>query len=201
MTTISKPVRYLAILGPSGGGKGTQAALLAKHFRYRHLSIGAILRQEIAQKTANGQKLARYVNRGLLAPDELVAAILFRQLRPAVKSGFILDGFPRTFAQAELLDDFLASLKIRLELVILLEVPDEVIVERRRRAIAAGRQFQPGRADDHEEVLRRRLKEYHQNIQPIKDFYRRQGILVVVDGNRPIAAIQADLRQLIENGR
>ncbi len=201
MTTISKRIHYLAILGPSGGGKGTQADLLARRFHYHHLSVGAILRQEIAQGTANGKKLIGYVDRGLLVPDDLVATIFFRYVKQALRPGFILDGFPRTFGQSQLLQDFLSSLKISLELVVLLELSDEVIINRRRQAIAAGRRFQPGREDDQEQILRRRLYEYRENIKPIKNFYRRQGILVTIDGNRPINAIQEDIRKLIENGQ
>ncbi len=198
MTTISKNC-HLAILGPSGGGKGTQAELLANHFGWRHISIGQLLREEEKKATPTGRRLRRYVDKGLLVPGDLTLEILFAALGKIIPAGFILDGAPRTFYQAQEIDRFLRSRRCPLNLVILLEVPEEVILHRRQQAIAAGRRFQPGRDDDKEAILRQRLREYEKNIGPIKNFYREKGILAAVDGNRPINVIQKDIRRLIEN--
>ena len=198
MTIISKFDLHLAILGPSGGGKGTQAKLLADKFGWRHISIGELLRREVKKGTPLGQKIQRFVLNGELAPDTLALAVLFRSLEKIIPSGFILDGVPRTLHQAKAIDDFLKSRKCPLDRVILLELADKAILERRQRVEAEGKPFQPGRDDDREDAWRRRLSFYRRNIGDIEAYYRKKGVLVLVDGNRPIKAISEDLMVKLE---
>ena len=194
MTTISKMANLrLAILGPSGGGKGTQAKLLANDFGWRHLSVGQLLREEEKKNTRVGKQLRRYVDKGLLVPDDLMLTILFAALEKITAAGFILDGAPRTLNQAQKIDKFLQNHRTPLDLVILLEVPDGVIINRRRRMMARGEKFQPGRRDNREDILRRRLDFYRRNIGGLKGYYQKQGILMPIDGARPVDVINRDL--------
>ena len=192
-TTFKINNLHLAILGPSGGGKGTQAELLAKQFKLVHLSMGDLLRQEVNRKTALGRKLQQAVNAGKLVPDELALKILFRALEKIIPRGFIIDGVPRTLNQAKLIDRFLDARRSSLDKVILLKVADEIILARRQKMIAQGKLFQPGRQDDQESILRQRLDFYRRNIGGIEKYYQKRGVLIITDGARPVDVINNDL--------
>ncbi len=198
MTTIFKMNNLrLAILGPSGGGKGTQAALLARQFGLAHLSVGDLFRREVKRETGLGGKLRKFLDVGKLAPDELTLAVLFRALKKILPGGFIIDGVPRTLNQAKLLDEFLQRHGCPLDGVVLLELPDRVIISRRRQMESQGKPFQPGRQDDKENILRQRLAFYKRNISSIKKYYRQKGILIPVDGARVVSVINDDLAAML----
>jgi adenylate kinase len=167
------------IFGPPGSGKGTQASRIEKEFHLVHLSTGAILRSEVARGTETGKEVARIMAAGDLVPDDIIVKIV-RQLLPEseVGAGVLLDGFPRTLEQARALDEMLASEGHRVDFVIALDVPEDVLVERilHRAAIEA-------RPDDTREAIAERMHEYHKLTEAVLDYYRRRGVRVVeIDG-------------------
>ncbi len=189
----------MILVGPPGAGKGTQAARLVGRFRIPHISSGDMLRAAVAAGTALGTEADRYMKLGQLVPDGVVIGMILERIaQPDCKNGFMLDGFPRTVAQAEALDVAMTSAGVALEAVVLIEVPDELIVERitgRRSDPATGRIYHlafdpppPGidvvqRKDDTEQACTERLVKYHSETEPILPFYERKGILRRVDGD------------------
>ncbi len=184
---------YLVIIGPSGSGKGTQAKLLTDKFGLIHISMGDLLREQIQSKTEVGKRIAIFVNQGRWVPDGLVFQIIQPFLKKGSRQGFIIDGFPRTISQAEILEKFLAKEKITLDAVLLLEIRPEVILARREKVIKEGRKFQENRADDSPEIFKRRFKSYQKTINPILRFYEKRNLLIKVDGERPIKDIFQDI--------
>lgn len=167
------------IFGPPGSGKGTQASRIEKEFHLVHLSTGAILRSEVKRGTEIGSEVARKMAAGDLVPDDIIVKIV-RQLLPEseVGAGVLLDGFPRTLEQARALDEMLASEGHRVDVVVALDVPEGVLVDRilHRAAIE-------GRPDDTREAIAERMHEYHKLTEAVLDSYRRHGVRVVeVDG-------------------
>ena len=167
------------IFGPPGSGKGTQASRIEKEFHLVHLSTGAILRSEVARGTEIGKEVARIMAAGDLVPDDIIVKIV-RRLLPESEAGagVLLDGFPRTLEQARALDEMLASEGHRVDFVIALDVPEDVLVERilHRAAIE-------GRPDDTREAIAERMHEYHKLTEAVLDYYRRRGVRVVeIDG-------------------
>jgi adenylate kinase len=180
----------LIFLGPPGAGKGTQAYALAQAQQIPHISTGDILRTAVALKTELGQKAQGYMDQGELVPDDLILEMVRDRLSyDDVKAGWILDGFPRTVAQATFLDDLLHDMQQSCDWVINFDVPDEVLVTR-----LLGR----GRKDDTEDVIRNRLAVYREQTAPLIDFYRQRNKLVSVDGNQPIEAVTATLDQIVQ---
>jgi adenylate kinase len=189
-----KKVFRLAIIGPSGGGKGTQAKLLSKSFSLKHISVGKLIREEIRESTPLGKRIARIVNAGRWLPTELVFKILKPVLDKALDGGFILDGFPREVGQAILLDRYLQEHNLQLDFVFWLKVRPEVIYQRRRKIQQQGRSFyDEKRGDESEKAIRLRIKEYQRTISPIVDFYRQRRILREINGERPISQIYQDI--------
>lgn len=179
----------LIFLGPPGSGKGTQAAQLAIDEQIPHISTGELLRKAVADKTELGVKATYYMDKGELVPDKLVLDMVRERLHQTdVQSGWILDGFPRNVAQAESLENLLKELDQVSDSVISLEVPDEILVDR-----LLGR----GRKDDKEETIRRRLEVYREQTAPLINYYRARGQLRSVNGDRPISAVTAALKQAI----
>lgn len=180
----------LILLGPPGAGKGTQAKILSDYCSGPHISTGDILRAAVADKTDLGQKAEDYMNAGELVPDELILNLIRSRLSHTdAQSGWVLDGFPRNVAQAEFLDHLLDEMDQPCDFVINLDVPDEVII---------ARLLNRGRQDDSETVVRHRLDVYRHQTEPLIDFYRNRQRLVSVDGNQEMAAVNADLRQVVE---
>lgn len=180
----------MIFLGPPGAGKGTQAQGVAQLYRIPHISTGDILRGAVAQKTALGQKAQIYMDQGELVPDQLILDLVEERLtQPDAKTGWILDGFPRTVAQAVFLEALLERLQQSCDYVINFEVPDEALVTR-----LLGR----GRKDDTEAVIRNRLEVYHQQTVPLIDFYRERSQLVSVDGAQSVEAVQQQLGDLTQ---
>lgn len=213
----------LIFLGKPGSGKGTQARRIAGHVRVPAVSTGELIRQAIAGGSPLGQQFASYTEQGLLVPDTLVLALIEERFaQPDCRSGFLLDGFPRTLVQARALDAWLAARKIPLDVTVNLRVPDSALIARadgRRMCMACGASFhvrfaQPKvedrcdtcgqplaqRADDHADVVLRRIGEYRDKTAPLLQFYQAQHLLRDVDGvgspdevtQRILAAIEQD---------
>jgi adenylate kinase len=180
-------VRIL-ILGPQGSGKGTQAKQLAATYDIPHVATGDILRSAIGEGTELGERVAPIVERGDLVPDDLMVKLIRERL--ADEDGFVLDGFPRTVPQAEALDVMLEEIGKPLDVVILLEVGDEVALER-----LLGRRAAEGRSDDAPNVIRNRLRLYHSLTEPVVERYRDAGMLVAVDGEQPVEDVSAAIEE------
>lgn len=167
------------IFGPPGSGKGTQAARVEREFHLKHLSTGEILRAEVARGTEIGKEVARIMAAGDLVPDGIIVDIVRERLPEAeAGEGVLLDGFPRTIEQARALDEMLASEGHRVDFVIALDAPENVLVDRilHRAAIE-------GRPDDTREAIAERMHEYHKLTAAVLDYYREEGVRVlVVDG-------------------
>jgi adenylate kinase len=170
----------LILLGAPGSGKGTQGEALARHFDVRHVSTGDLLRAHIAEGTEVGKLAAPYVQRGELVPDDLMLQIAGAAVGEAAREGgYVLDGFPRTLPQAERAYELAGPADIAADAVVYLAVPDDVV---RQRLMARA----DGRVDDADpEVIERRLKVFHEETEPLLDFYRNRGILVTVDAAQP----------------
>ena len=179
----------LIFLGAPGAGKGTQAQTLALHWHIPHISTGDILRGAMKERSPLGIKAQSYVDRGELVPDQLLLDIMEERLsQPDAQSGWILDGFPRNVNQASFLEQLLQKLTQDSVRAINLDVPDEVLVSR-----LLGR----GRADDTEEVIRRRLEVYREQTLPLIEFYRDRQQLMSINGNQPLEKVTADLQELL----
>ena len=177
----------LLFLGPPGAGKGTQAAQLAASHGLLHLSTGDLLRAEVAAGSALGQEAEAVMARGELVSDQLVLAIVRSRLL-GHQGGWLLDGFPRNLAQAESLDQLLAELEQRIELVVLMQLDDELLLQR-----LLGR----GRQDDTEAVIRHRLEVYRQQTAPLIAHYRQQLLLQSVEAAGDIAEITGRIEALL----
>lgn len=172
----------LILLGAPGAGKGTQGVRLADHYRVAHVSSGDILRQHVAEGTEIGRKIAASVAAGELVPDELVLTVIGRAVAEAMETGgYLLDGFPRTLAQAEQAYAGATRANVAAHAVLYLAVPDEVAAERLRDRSATS-----GRIDDaSDEVIRHRLEVFHRETMPLLDFYRENDRLITVDATPP----------------
>lgn len=197
----------IIMLGAPGAGKGTQAKMIADQYGALHISTGDIFRANIKNNTPLGQKAKTYMDQGLLVPDELVVDLVVDRLaQDDCKKGYILDGFPRTIPQAESLDAALAKAGTEIDYAIDVEVPDENIVKRmsgRRACLACGATYHIEhvppkvenvcdrcgnqlilRDDDKPETVLKRLGVYHQQTQPLIDYYKGRNKLVAVDGTQ-----------------
>jgi adenylate kinase len=175
----------IVLLGMPGSGKGTQGELLARRLGVAHISSGDLLRAQITAKTELGRTASGYLERGELVPDDLVFAVVSEAVvRAAAAGGYILDGFPRNRTQAEHAYTRAVERDIAAEVVVYLELTDEAA-----RARLTGR-ASLGRVDDADgAVIERRLQLYHEETQPLLDYYRERGILVTIDAAQPVAAV------------
>jgi adenylate kinase len=180
------------MLGKQGAGKGTQAERVAAHYSVVHLSTGDLFRRQADQGTAVGLEAKRYMDRGELVPDEVVIAVVDECLQPGglLANGFVLDGFPRTLDQAEALERSLGD--DPLDVVIALEVPEDIVVER---------MLNRGRDDDTETGIRRRLELYERETLPIVDYYRRLGKLAEINGVGPVDDVFQRIIDAVESHR
>jgi len=182
------------LLGPQGAGKGTQAKRIAAEYGLPHIATGDILRRAMADGTPLGRKVKPIYDSGGLVPDDLMIELIRERLsEPDAAEGFVLDGFPRTFVQAEALDAMLRDIDRPLSLVLELQVPDEVAIERLSRRAAI-----EGRADDTPEAIRRRLSLYHEETEPLVEYYRSRGNVVGIHGDRSENAVFAEIQQALE---
>ncbi len=210
--------KNLVFLGPPGAGKGTQAKMLSQELGLLHISTGDILRSAVEKRTPLGVKAKEYMERGELVPDDLIIALI-EEVLPQ-QGGFVLDGFPRTVAQAKALDRLLDSKGMSLSAVILFDVPDDTVVERlsgRRICPRCGAvyhvRYNPPREDeicdrcgakliqredDREEVIRKRLSVYREQTAPLVEYYSERDILVKLDASRPIEEIHRRLLEILD---
>jgi adenylate kinase len=167
----------VVLIGPPGAGKGTQAVLIAEHFSCGDVATVDIFRANVAEGTPLGRAAQRYMDRGDLVPDEVVIAMVMDRLAERdCDAGFVLDGFPRTVAQAEALDHRLAKLDTPLDAALNFEVTEEELFRR-----LAGRSAALHRSDDTEQTIRHRLEVFAEKTQPLVDYYAHRGLLIAVD--------------------
>ena len=205
----------IVIFGAPGAGKGTQAQLLAEKFDFLHISTGDLLRQEVAMGTPVGLRAKAIMDRGDLVGDDIVVQLLHRALQqrsthPDPDSqedpwdvarkghsrrpeGCIVDGFPRTVQQAQTLDFVVRRLKRTLDLIVAIDVPRDLLIQRIHERAAVS-----GRSDDTEEVIRHRLELYDRQTQPVLDYYRLSGRLTTVDGSGEISQTNSRICQVID---
>ncbi|AVX20815.1 MULTISPECIES: adenylate kinase [Carboxydocella] len=206
----------LLIMGPPGAGKGTQAEVLVKKLEIPHISTGDMFRAAIKEGTEMGKKAKEYMDAGQLVPDEVVVGMVKERLsKEDCAHGFLLDGFPRTIAQAEALEKTLQELDMQIDAVINIAVPREKLMERltgRRICRACGASYhvvfnppaRPGicdkcggelyqRDDDNEATVANRLDVYEAQTQPLIDFYQVRGLLRQIDGDQPIDKVLSDI--------
>ncbi len=211
----------LILLGAPGAGKGTQAKMISEKYGIPQISTGDMLRDAVAKGTELGRKAKEYMDRGELVPDEVVIGIVKERLQqPDCRKGFILDGFPRTIAQAEALDKMLGDLGMKIDAVINVAVPEEEVVKRivNRRTCrkcgavyhliynppkednkcdkCGGELYQ--RDDDREETVRERYRVYRENTEPLIDYYRRKGVLFDVDGTKDIKGVFQEIDEILK---
>ena len=210
----------IVMLGAPGAGKGTQAKMIAAKYQIPHISTGDIFRANIKNGTELGKKAKSYMDQGLLVPDELtVDLVIDRLAQDDCKNGYILDGFPRTIPQAEALDVALAKLGEKMDYAIDVDVPDENIVSRmsgRRACTGCGATYHivynPSkkgdccevcgeklilRDDDKPETVQKRLNVYHEQTQPLIDYYTKQSILRTVDGTQDMNDVFAEIVKIL----
>jgi adenylate kinase len=184
----------VVILGPPGAGKGTQGKLIAKDAGIPHVNTGDIFRAECAAETELGSKVKSIIDAGDLVPDELTSEIVRARLaQDDTSQGFVLDGFPRTLAQAEALDRALAeSDRGDLSVVLDFEVPDEMAVER-----LLGRASVEGRSDDAPDKVQHRLDVYHRQTEPLVEYYRARDLLVPIHAAAPVEEVFSEVQQVL----
>ena len=210
----------IIMLGAPGAGKGTQAKMIADKYGVPHISTGDIFRANIKNGTELGMEAKKYKDQGLLVPDELTVRILLNRVaQDDCKNGYVLDGFPRTIPQAEVLDSELTKLGDHIDYAINVDVPDENIVKRmsgRRACLTCGATYhiehvppkKEGicdvcgselvlRDDDKPETVKNRLNVYHEQTQPLIDFYTEKGVLKTVDGTVPMEEVFAAITAIL----
>lgn len=210
----------IIMLGAPGAGKGTQAKKIADKYQIPHISTGDIFRANIKNGTELGRKAKEYIDRGLLVPDELTVDLVINRVKQEdCKDGYVLDGFPRTIPQAESLDSALELIGEQMDFAVNVEVPDEVIIRRmegRRACSGCGAtyhlEYNPTkvegvcdrcqgelilRDDDKPETVKKRLDVYHDQTQPLIDYYTKAGILLEVDGTQEINSVFQSVIELL----
>ena len=211
----------IIMLGAPGAGKGTQAKQIAGKYNIPHISTGDIFRANIKNNTELGKKAKEYMDQGLLVPDELTCDLVMDRIaQDDAKNGFVLDGFPRTIPQAEALTNALTKIGQSMDYAVDVDVPDENIVNRmggRRACLNCGRTYhivaippkKEGicddcgnelvlRDDDKPETVQKRLDVYHEQTQPLIDYYKNAGILKSVDGTQPMEKVFSDIVGILE---
>ncbi len=210
----------IIMLGAPGAGKGTQAKMIAERYKIPHISTGDIFRANIKNNTELGLEAKKYMDQGLLVPDELTVKILLdRVAKEDCADGYVLDGFPRTIPQAQVLEDALARQGEKIDYAVNVDVPDENIVRRmsgRRACLKCGATYHvehiPPKAegicdtcgselvlrdDDRPETVQNRLKVYHDQTQPLIDFYAARGVLKTVDGTADMQDVFSAITEIL----
>lgn len=213
--------RYIVLLGPPGAGKGTQAQLIAEKYGLVHVSSGDLFRENLKKETELGKLAQTYMKRGELVPDDVTIAMVRERIsRPDCRNGALLDGFPRTPAQARALAEMLKEFNAAVSVVPYIAVAEEILVERlsgrwtcRTNGHVFHEKFNPPafagvcdfdgselyqRDDDLPATVKNRIKVYQEQTAPLISYYRENGLLVEVDGTKPIDAVSIDLLHAIE---
>lgn len=210
----------IIMLGAPGAGKGTQAKMIAERYSIPHVSTGDIFRENIKNGTALGAEAQTYMNKGLLVPDELTVKILLDRVKKEdCRNGYVLDGFPRNIPQAEVLDNALSEIGEKVDYAINVNVPDENIVRRmsgRRACVTCGATYHTEhvppktegicdicgkelmlREDDKPETVASRLQVYHEQTQPLMEYYNNKGVLKEVDGTQDMQDVFKDITRIL----
>ena len=217
---MNEKATYIVMLGPPGAGKGTQAEILAQKLGLVHISSGDLFRENLSNQTELGKLAQTYMTKGELVPDDVTIAMVKERLsRPDCAKGAVLDGFPRTPAQAEALNKILAEMNAKVDLVPLISVPNDVLVERLsgRWMSKSGRVYHAlynppkvkwvddidgtplyQREDDKPETVQRRIDVYYEQTAPLIDYYRQAGLLVEIDGTQEIEKVTKDILKAIK---
>ena len=184
----------ILLLGPQGAGKGTQGKLISGENGIPHIATGDILRGAMAAGTELGRKVKPIYDAGGLVPDDIMIELIRERLcADDAANGFVLDGFPRTAVQAEALDEMLDEIGRPLSVVLEFQLPEEVSIDRLTR-----RAGEEGRADDTPDSIRRRLRLYHEQTEPLIEHYRARGNLVGVRADRPVAEVFGEIQSALE---
>lgn len=211
----------IILMGPPGAGKGTQADLIKAQYPIPHISTGDIFREAVGKQTPLGMEAKKYMDQGKLVPDEVTIGIVAERLaQDDCKSGFLLDGFPRTIVQADALQEVLAGLNKNIDAAINIHVPDEILISRITGRVSCrecktvynlqsnppaqtgvcdkcgGELFQ--RSDDQGDTVRNRLQVYARQTGPLLDYYQERKLLHNIDGDRDSRAVFADIREILE---
>ncbi|HBK52811.1 adenylate kinase [Syntrophomonas wolfei] len=212
----------IILMGPPGAGKGTQAELIKARFPIPHISTGDIFRDAVNQGSELGQEAQKYMSSGQLVPDEITTAIVKERITQAdCEQGFLLDGFPRTTAQAQALDQSLTELGKKIDLAVNIDVPTELLIERLSGRISCQEckrvynlNFNPPREqgkcdscgselvqrnDDRGETVAKRLEVYSQQTRPLLQYYEAQGVLFNIEGSRGSNQVFADIQEKLES--
>jgi len=212
----------LLLIGPPGGGKGTQAKFLIDHFSIPQISTGDMLRENVRSETSLGEEARKFMNKGKLVPDSVILDMMKKRLaKQDCNNGYILDGFPRTIPQAEGLDLLLTDLNQKLDHVVIMDVPDNLIITRlsnRRSCKECGQVynllFEPPknagkcnncneelylREDDNPATIQQRLNVYHKQTEPVIKYYSDQGLTNVIDSKGTIDEIRLEILQIISS--
>ena len=213
-------VRFIVLLGPPGAGKGTQAERIAKKLNIQHISSGDLFREHLAKETDLGKLAKRYMDKGELVPDDVTIKMICRRLKDTdCKAGALLDGFPRTPAQAEALDTLLAENNAKIMCVAYIKVPKEILVERlsgrwisRKNGHIYHEKYNPPkvkgvcdidgsslyqRDDDKKETVERRITVYLKETEPLINYYKKRKLLVTIDGAKGIDAVTKQILGVI----
>lgn len=181
-------------MGPPGAGKGTQSKKISQDFGIPEISTGALFRTHVANQTELGAIVSAIMEKGELVPDAVTVAMLDDRLtQPDTAPGFLLDGFPRTVAQADALDQILATLDVDLDVVLSFNVDQETLIQRMLKRAAI-----EGRSDDNEETIRRRFEVYTAQTEPLLALYRDRGILVEIDGMGTVDEVHARIMEALK---
>lgn len=183
----------LVLFGPPGAGKGTQASKISEHYNIAHLSTGDIFRNAIKNETPLGQEVKSILDSGELVPDQTVVDLVAEELKKeSYKSGYILDGFPRTVAQAEAFDRLLEKQNDSIDAFISLNVPETELI---KRILSRGE----GRSDDTEEGVKKRLQVYHEETRPVKEYYEKSGVVFNIEGVGNVEEIFGRIKSVLDN--
>lgn len=198
----------LVLIGPQGSGKGTQANIISKEFKIPHISTGDLFRENITNDTELGKKVKEIINRGELVPDSIVVQMLKSRLSEKdAKNGFVLDGYPRNLEQIKMLEKI-----TNVDAALLIDVPDKISIRRissRRQCKKCGKVYSLElhknikkcecsselyqREDDKEEAVKKRLEQYHEKTKPVIDYYKKQEILLEIDGDQSVDKVSRDI--------